>query len=96
MINILTDDFIPHMDDTLAFIKSSEWLSDLEYEKFLRVTDYMKAKTIPEEKIRAGRRDFYSFFTENDKRLNTSLLNTFPEYTEFYNLCKDIYDNYGK
>ena len=40
----------------------------------------MKAKTVPEEKIRAGRRDFYSFFTENDKRLNTSLLQTFPEY----------------
>jgi hypothetical protein len=84
------------MDNTLEFIKSSEWLSDLEYEKFLRVTDYMKAKTIPEEKIRAGRRDFYSFFTENDKRLGTNLLTTFPEYTEFYNFCKDIYNNYDK
>ena len=96
MINILTDDFIQYMDDTLQFIKDSEWLSDLEYEKFLRVTDYMKAKTIPEEKIRAGRRDFYSFFTENDKRLNTSLLKTFPEYKEFYELCKQTYENYEK
>jgi hypothetical protein len=96
MINILTDDFIQHMDNTLQFIKDSEWLSDLEYEKFLRVTDYMKAKTIPEEKIRAGRRDFYSFFTENDKRLGTDLLKTFPEYTDFYNLCKEIYNNYDK
>jgi hypothetical protein len=84
------------MDDTLQFIKDSEWLSDLEYEKFLRVTDYMKAKTIPEEKIRAGRRDFYSFFTENDKRLKTSLLKTFPEYTEFYKLCESIYKEYQK
>jgi hypothetical protein len=83
------------MDNTLHFIKNNEWLSDLEYEKFLRVTDYMKAKTIPEEKIRAGRRDFYSFFTENDKRLNTSLLQTFPEYENFYYKCKDIYDNYN-
>jgi hypothetical protein len=95
MINILTDDFIPYMDRTLDFIKANpEWLSDLEYEKFKRVADYMKAKTIPEEKIRAGRRDFYSFFTENDKRLGTDLLATFPEYTEFYNLCKDVYENY--
>jgi hypothetical protein len=96
MINILTDDFIAYMDSTLEFIKSNEWLSDLEYEKFLRVTDYMKAKTIPEEKIRAGRRDFYSFFTENDKRLGTDLLKTFPEYKEFYRLCKETYDNYDK
>jgi hypothetical protein len=96
MINILTDDFMSYMDDTLQFIKDSEWLSDLEYEKFKRVTDFMKAKTIPEEKIRAGRRDFYSFFTENDKRLSTNLLETFPEYTDFYNLCKDIYNNYDK
>ena len=56
----------------------------------------MKEKTIPEEKIRAGRRDFYSFFTENDKRVNTTLLTTFPEYTNFYNLCKEIYDTYDK
>jgi len=52
MINILTDDFITHMDNTLQFIKDNDqWLNDLEYEKFKRVVDYMKAKTISEEKI---------------------------------------------
>jgi hypothetical protein len=97
MINILTDDFISYMDATLDFIKANpDWLSELEYEKFKRVTDYMKAKTIPEEKILAGRRDFYSFFTENDKRLGTNLLEVFPEYTEFMAFCKDIYNNYDK
>jgi organic radical activating enzyme len=97
MINILTDDFIVHQEHQLQFIvDNKKWFTDVEYEKMLRVTDYMKAKTIPEEKIRAGRRDFYSFFTENDKRLNTSLLNTFPEYTEFYELCKQTYENYDK
>jgi hypothetical protein len=95
MINILTDDFIPYMDNTLEFIKeNSEWLSDLEYEKFKRVTNYMKENPVDQKKILQGRRDFYSFFTENDKRLGTNLLNTFPEYTEFYNLCKKIYENY--
>jgi organic radical activating enzyme len=97
MINILTDDFFPYMDDTLDFIKSNpDWFSEVEYEKFKRVVDYMKSKTIPEEKILAGRRDFYSFFTENDRRLGTNLLDTFPEYKEFYALCKDIYENYDK
>jgi hypothetical protein len=54
----------------------------------------MKEHDISEDKIRAGRRDFYVFFTENDKRTGTALLKTFPEYTEFYALCKDIYENY--
>ena len=90
-----TDDFIPYMDNTLEFIKeNSEWLSDLEYEKFKRVTNYMKENPVDQKKILQGRRDFYSFFTENDKRLGTNLLKTFPEYTEFYNLCKNIYENY--
>lgn len=97
MINILTEDFIPYMDDTLQFIKdNNEWLHDIEYEKFLRVTNYMKENPVSEEKILQGRRDFYSFFTENDKRLGTNLLETFPEYKDFYYMCKDVYDNYKK
>jgi hypothetical protein len=56
----------------------------------------MKEHVISEDKIRAGRRDFYSFFSENDKRLGTDLIKTFPQYEEFYKLCKDVYDNYDK
>jgi len=95
MINILTDDFIEHQERQLQFIvDNKKWFTDVEYEKMLRVTDYMKENPVSEEKIRAGRRDFYSFFTENDKRLNTNLLKTFPEYTEFYELCKKVYSEY--
>jgi hypothetical protein len=95
MINILTDDFIKHQERQLQFIvDNKKWFTDVEYEKMLRVTDYMKEKTIPAEKIRAGRRDFYSFFSENDKRLNTNLLKTFPEYKDFYELCKTVYNEY--
>lgn len=97
MINILTDDFIKYMDDNLQFIADNqEWFTSIEYEKFKRVTDYMKENPVSAEKIRAGRRDFYSFFTENDKRLGTNLLDTFPEYREFFNLCKQTYDDYDK
>lgn len=52
----------------------------------------MRENPVSEEKIRQGRRDFYSFFTENDRRLGTNLLEVFPEYTDFYNLCKTIYN----
>jgi organic radical activating enzyme len=97
MINILPSEFIAYMDDNLQFIKDNpEYFTSVEYEKFKRVTDYMKENPVSEEKIRQGRRDFYVFFTENDRRLGTDLLKTFPEYSNFYNLCKEVYENYDK
>ena len=74
------------------FYPAQKWFKDVEYEKFKRVTDYMKENPVSEEKIQQGRRDFYSFFSENDRRLGTDLLKTFPEYTDFYNQCKVIYE----
>ena len=97
MINILTDDFIKYQEDTLKFIEDNrEWFTSVEHEKFSRLTDYMKENPVSPEKIKAGRRDFYSFFTENDKRLNTNLLEVFPEYKEFMALCQEVYKNYDK
>ena len=92
MINILPEEFIKYQEDTLKFIEDNkEWFTGVEYEKFLRVTNYMKENPVSPEKIKQGRRDFYSFFTENDRRLNTNLLEVFPEYTGFYLMCKNIY-----
>ena len=97
MINILPEEFIKHQEDNLQFIvDNKKWFTDVEYEKMLRVTNYMKENPVSLEKIQQGRRDFYSFFTENDKRLGTNLLEVFPEYTEFYNQCKEVYNNYDK
>jgi organic radical activating enzyme len=97
MINILPEEFLEHQKNTLKFIEDNkEWFADVEYEKFKRVTDYMIENPVSEEKIRQGRRDFYSFFTENDRRLGTDLLKTFPEYKDFYTLCKEVYENYDK
>jgi hypothetical protein len=85
------------MDDTLEFIDNNmDKFRASEYEKFKRVTNYMKTNPVSAEKIHQGQRDFYSFFKENDKRLGTNLLETFPEYTEFYNYCKGVYDSYDK
>lgn len=97
MINILPNEFLQYQEQTLQFIQDNKkWFTDVEYEKFKRVTDYMRENPVSQEKIQAGRRDFYSFFTENDKRLGTDLLKTFPEYTDFYHMCKEIYENYRK
>lgn len=95
MINILPEEFVKYQEDTLRFIEDNkQWFTGVEHEKFLRVTDYMKENPVSKEKIRQGRRDFYSFFTENDKRLGTNLLETFPEYTDFYYQCKEVYETY--
>ncbi len=96
MINILPESFNSYMDETLEFINShGDKFKPSEYEKFKRVTNFMKENPVDPLKIQKGRRDFYSFFTENDKRVGLNLLEVFPEYTEFYNYCKQVYENYG-
>lgn len=94
MINILTPDFLVYMEDTLKFMEdNAEWFELSEIVKFRRVTEYMRTNPVDADKIRRGRRDFYVFFTENDKRLGTNLLELFPEYTDFYQLCKETYES---
>ena len=36
------------------------------------------------------RKMFVSWYDNFDKRRNLNLLETFPEYTEFYNFCKSL------
>jgi organic radical activating enzyme len=92
MINILTPDFNRYMEQHLKFIKDNqEWFTDLETEKFSRLTEYMKTNPVDSETIKRGRRDFYAFFSENDRRLGTDLVSLFPEYKDFYELCKKEY-----
>jgi hypothetical protein len=54
----------------------------------------MKQNPVDAEKIKKGRRDFYIFFNETDKRNNTDFYSLFPEYLEFMALCKEEYENY--
>ena len=85
------------MDNNLKFIEDNkEWFTDIEYEKMKRVRDYADQNPVDENKIKQGQRDFYSFFAENDKRLNTNLLETFPMYKDFYYKCKEVYENYER
>ena len=97
MINILPDQFRKYMDEHLEFMKDNiEWFESVEIAKMERVRDYMYQNPVSEEKIKQGRRDFYSFFKENDARLGTDLLKTFPMYKDFYEYCKGIYETYDK
>lgn len=98
MITILTEDFLEDMNANLKFIKDRpNVFTGAEYEKMKRVTDYMTSQlqnNIASDKITQGRRDFYSFFKENDKRLGTDLIKVFPRYEQFYKLCEEVYLKY--
>ena len=87
--------FMPHMYNHLKYIKeniddlSKDKFTNLEYEKFRRVVDYMETTVYSEEKLKEGRKDFYNWFTEYDRRRGTNFSITFPSLAAFYNYCKD-------
>jgi hypothetical protein len=90
-MNILPkDEFMPYMYDTLSFMEQHTdendvtKFSELELERFKRVVKYMETTMYPVDKLIEGTNDFYSWFTEHDKRRNTNFLETFPEYKNFF------------
>ncbi len=94
-VKILPPSFLKHMQKTADFMDDNkEWFTPAEIHKFNRVFEFMKSGPADPERIRRGQRDFYVFFTENDRRLGTNLLEVFPEYTEFYQHCKGVYESF--
>lgn len=94
-VNILPkQDFMPYMYDALDYISenvddsASNKFSTLEYEKFNRVVKYMETTNYSPEKLAEGRKDFYNWFTEHDRRRSTNFKAVFPEYATFYESCK--------
>jgi pyruvate-formate lyase-activating enzyme len=92
------DAFLPYFDKILQFIDDNRddaditKFSDIEYEKFRRVRDYFANIEYSEEIVNQGRKDFYLWFKEYDRRRGTDFLKTFPEMEQFYNQCKELSD----
>ena len=96
-INILPkDQFMPHMYRHLDFILSNtddnnrSKFSELEYEKFKRVVKYMETTHYSIEKLAEGRKDFFNWFREYDRRRGTDFIETFPELKDFYLSCSQL------
>jgi hypothetical protein len=96
-MNILPkDEFMPYMKNNLDFIlanlddKNPSKFSNLEYEKFLRVVKYMETTVYTPEKLKEGRRDFFNWFTEYDRRRGTDFDKTFPELVNFMETCFEL------
>jgi hypothetical protein len=95
-MNILPkEEFMPYMYISLKYMEDNlneedpTKFSQQEYDKFSRVVKYMETTVYSDHKLKEGRRDFYNWFTEYDKRRGTNFLETFPELIKFYNNCKD-------
>ena len=94
-MNILPkEEFMPYMQRHLDFIlanlddKNRNKFSELEYEKFLRVVKYMETTLYTQERLLEGKRDFFNWFTEYDRRRGTDFVKTFPDLKEFMENCR--------
>jgi organic radical activating enzyme len=103
-VNILPKEFIDAIEDIAAFADGLrmvdkdpevEWrqkhmgFTDIEISKIKRIADWMRGNH-DENRILESRKNFYRFFKAHDERRKTDFLKTFPELTEFYNLCKNL------
>ena len=93
-MNILPkQEFMPYMHESLDYIKQNLnkndvcKFSDLEYERFRRVVDYMETTVYEENKVQEAKRNFFNWFTEYDRRRDTDICKTFPELEKFYLDC---------
>jgi hypothetical protein len=90
------DEFMPYMNSHLDFIlanlddKNRFKFNDLEYEKFLRVVKYMESNIYTPEKLKEGKKDFYNWFAEYDRRRGTDFTKTFPKLVNFLEHCRII------
>jgi hypothetical protein len=96
MMILPKEEFLPHFDKILQFINDNKdeqdptKFTEMEYEKFRRVRDYFATVNYDEARVKEGRKDFYNWFTEYDRRRDVNFLETFPEMQSFWEMCKDI------
>jgi len=88
-INLLPKEkYLDLMNNHLDFIAQNvahKKFTQVEYDKFKRVVDYMKTTTYSQERLSKGRKDFVNFFTALDHRRGTNFAETFPELSGLFN-----------
>jgi organic radical activating enzyme len=88
-INILPSDFDIFIKDSIKFIENNKtYFRDDEYDRMKRLLTYKQEYPFTQTELMIYKKDFYTFFTTNDKRLDTSFSDTFPEYQSFLDTCK--------
>ena len=90
-----------YADEALAFMKAntdkhrkSRWVGfkPHQIERFDRSIEFMKQGFDTDEKRQEAEENFVRFFDEHDRRRDTNILETFPEFASQYHEWKDKYD----
>ena len=95
MLILPKEEYLPYFDKILKFIDDNRdehdptKFTELEYERFRRVRDYFATVNYDDARVKEGRKDFFNWFTEYDRRRDVNFLETFPEMENFWNLCKN-------
>ena len=75
--------------NTEGLFNHHKGFKDFEVSKVQRLIDWIKQESNFDKN--KAMKNFYMFFTEQDRRRNTNFVNTFPELTDFWNTCKDTH-----
>jgi sulfatase maturation enzyme AslB (radical SAM superfamily) len=75
--------------NTEGLFNHHKGFKDFEVSKVQRLIDWIKQESNFDKN--KAMKNFYMFFTEQDRRRNTNFVNTFPELTDFWNTCKDAH-----
>jgi len=90
-----------YADEALAFMKAntdkhreSRWVGfkPHQIERFDRSIEFMKQGFDTDEKRQEAEENFVRFFDDHDRRRDTNILETFPEFASQYHEWKDKYD----
>ena len=94
---ILTPDFANYIDDCISYMKTRTSLMPLVSDYFGRWDQYIVFLQTLSDSIKNNvndstrqRKSFATWFDTYDHRRKLNLLETFPEYVEFYKLCKAL------
>lgn len=94
-IKILDKSFRQYIEETINFMEEYKaspggaGFNNDERTMFKRILSWFDVSPISTE-LKTNRQDFVKYVDEYDRRKGINFLKTFPEYTDFYNMCKDL------
>ena len=95
--SILTPDFAKYIDECVAYMDTKKDIMPLvpdPYGQWVAFMDFIRtlADSIRNNTMDRNqqRQTFWMWFDDFDARRNMKFTDTFPEYSDFYNMCKEL------
>lgn len=95
-VKLLPKEYLEYIKECIAFVEGNLETAETRFKGF---KDFELAKikalyatmqeVVDQETTRRHREDFIKFFDLHDKRRNTSYRKTFPEMTQFFDVCEN-------